>query len=174
VALIMAVAAVVGNAVAGSGQMWHGFGLNALWLLAFGVSVAGFVPSWGANGLALAFAISYVFLALLVTLYAFVRLRVRFASSGVLAGLTAGCVLFTVSLPKGLSAVWLVAAAVAAECALLAVEWYLVLDEGERRRLIEAAGQIHRFNALPRRSGVSYVTSRVPRSGPEELAKSQE
>jgi O-antigen/teichoic acid export membrane protein len=64
VGLLMVLNSVVGNAIAASGKMWHGFLMNLGWFGAFLAVAALLIPVLGVRGLAMAFAFSYCLLTL--------------------------------------------------------------------------------------------------------------
>lgn len=145
VALIVAVGCIPGNAVAGSGRMWHAFWINGFWLIAFVMATLLLVPAWGAVGLSAAFIVSYVLLAIALSAYSVVMLRVRFKGAmwlGLLTFVSAvvAFVLFRAHLSLSLAAV-----ALAAEAILVLTEWRVVLTLGERSGLIEFSARVLRF-----------------------------
>lgn len=73
-AVLTAVANVVGQVITSTMSMWWGLLLNALWAVVFMAAAVLLIPQRGAEGLALAYLIAYVF-HLLVSL-AFVQQRV--------------------------------------------------------------------------------------------------
>lgn len=132
VALLMVVDGVIGNSIAGSGKMWHGFALNGFWALVFFASSAALIPRWGAAGLAATFGISYIVLTLSVSWYGHAVLRITYEKLGVLSGLTcASVVLATLGLLLGNGSGGLVFK-VLLVLAILWVELRWVLDEGDR------------------------------------------
>ncbi len=58
--VLIAVGNVIGNAISSSGNMWFGFGFNALWGVAYIGLAAVLVPGHGALGLASANLIAYI------------------------------------------------------------------------------------------------------------------
>lgn len=66
VGLLMAINSVIGYAIAASGRMWYGFGINTFWLVVFLACSFFLVPMWGSLGLAMSFAISYLTFSILV------------------------------------------------------------------------------------------------------------
>jgi O-antigen/teichoic acid export membrane protein len=69
VALLMVINGMVGNAIAGSGRMWHAFVINLFWLGMFVLFGYFLIPRWGSWGLSINFALSYLFFTVGVWFY---------------------------------------------------------------------------------------------------------
>jgi O-antigen/teichoic acid export membrane protein len=67
-AVLASPASVIGLAISSIGRMWHGFGLNCIWAVAF-VALAQSLIAMGAYGLALAYLYSYIVHLISVTTY---------------------------------------------------------------------------------------------------------
>jgi O-antigen/teichoic acid export membrane protein len=80
----MAINSVIGNAIAASGRMWHGFGINLVWLLIFLGGSFALIPKWGATGLAVCFASSYLVLTATVWYYTRNFLEIRYERANIL------------------------------------------------------------------------------------------
>jgi O-antigen/teichoic acid export membrane protein len=88
VGLLMAINNVIGNAIAASGRMWYGFGVNCFWLVIFLFSCFVFIPRWGGAGLALSFAVSYLAFTVVVWQCSRWLLSIIYERLGLLTGLT--------------------------------------------------------------------------------------
>lgn len=147
VALVIAVGSVAGNAVAGSGRMWHALGFNGFWLVVFLVAGWLLIPAWGAKGLAVAFTVSYLFFAILLSVYAMKVLRVKFEGARCLVSLTGASYLGAILLARTLTPAPFCIAALAVESTLIGIEWRTVLRPAERAKV---AGFVYRhFNVRP-------------------------
>ena len=142
VSIVIAVGSIAGNAVAGSGRMWHALWINGFWVVTFVSSGVFLVPAWGAKGLAITFAVSYLLLAAFLSLYSAVVLRVRFEELKTLTILTTACVLGAILLIKSLTATSFCLVAVFAQLALIGTEWRIVLSPSERARLTTLVTQL--------------------------------
>jgi O-antigen/teichoic acid export membrane protein len=69
VGLLMSINSVIGNAIAASGKMWHGFGFNGLWFAIFILSSELLIPQGGGWGLAMSFVGSYLALSTVAWFY---------------------------------------------------------------------------------------------------------
>lgn len=132
VALLTTINSMVGNAIAGSGRMWHALGINTFWAIIFLVAAFVLIPRWSAMGLAATFVVSYFLLTIASWVYANLFLRVTFERLGLLAVLTissVGLAGLTLRATTGF-AQWVISTLLV--IALLAVELKWVVDEKER------------------------------------------
>ncbi len=67
--MIQSVVAATGPAIQAAGKMWVGFGINALWGTTLISVVWAAAPVWGATGVAFAFVLSYLLLAIVSFAY---------------------------------------------------------------------------------------------------------
>ncbi len=88
VVLAMAINGVIGNAIAGSGRMWHAFALNGFWLVIFVVAALLLIPELGSTGLAATFAVSYSLFGFGVWFYSRRFIGIAFDGLFKLLGLT--------------------------------------------------------------------------------------
>ncbi len=84
----------MGYHIAGTGRMWHGFGIVVLWFLCF-LPLAYFFGRYGVNGLAWAYLCSYAFHVLTLIAYLWIAVKVSLKTSvipllaaGIFAALT--------------------------------------------------------------------------------------
>lgn len=133
VALLMALNSMVGNAIAGAGQMWHGLALNAIWAAIFLAAAAVLIPQWGGMGLVAAFGLSYLLLTIASCLYTKFYLRVNYDRLGLLAILTLASagIAYLVFRSNGGTMEWSFASAVF--FGLMGAELKWALDEKERK-----------------------------------------
>lgn len=131
-ALLMMINSVIGNAIAGTGRMWHGLAINISWLALFVLTGIFLVPRWGAEGLAITFVASY--LALTVGIYSYSRivLKVCFEKLLLLIVLTLASLLFTLRLFSAPADMLWAATSTFLLLALTWVEWKWVIEERER------------------------------------------
>ncbi len=142
VALVIAVGSVIGYAVAGSGRMWHGFWINAFWLVAFISGAMILVPAYSTKGLALAFLISYSLLALAFCGYSKIVLRVGYAPLRSLLILSFSSIAVATTVHASLTGGWLWMTSLLTIAGLIVVEWRLTLNEYERRRLVSLLSRL--------------------------------
>lgn len=76
-AFLLAVSSLVGFAIAGTGKMWHGLGLNLAWSAVFLVLAAVLTGPLAARGMALAYAGAYGFHSVTSLIYAQRALRMK-------------------------------------------------------------------------------------------------
>jgi antigen flippase len=135
VALVVAVGGVIGNAAAGAGRMWHAFGINGLWLVAFVVAAALVIPRWGALGLATAFLLSYLFLGGVFWAYARFALRAKYDHSRGLLTLTLFSALTALAARRLFDGLPLFAAGLLIGAVIVVIEWQVIIGQEERSEI---------------------------------------
>jgi O-antigen/teichoic acid export membrane protein len=136
----MMAGAILGKALTSSGRVWQNAGFDVFWLVSFGGMVVFLVPRWGATGLALSFAISYLLDSLGRGLYCAAKLGTGLDGVPMLTLLAAGGGALTViaaTLPECF-AMYLCGGL--ALVGILATEWFCVLHPSERTAGLRALG----------------------------------
>lgn len=131
-ALLMAINSVIGNAIAGSGRMWHGLAINVFWLALFVIAGVFLVPGHGAEGLAVAFVVSYLALTAGICVYSRVVLNVRYEKVGLLAVLTIASLVLGSRLLAASCDPLTASASALLILALAVAEWKWALEPPER------------------------------------------
>jgi O-antigen/teichoic acid export membrane protein len=154
VGLLMVLNSVVGNAIAASGRMWHGFYMNLGWFAVFITVAALLIPIKGAAGLGVAFAFSYCLLTLGAWFYTRSILGVHYKKLGSLVVLTilAPFIAWPLSHSEG---IWLLIFGVLTGFGYAAASWRLLFTEAERAGL---RAQVRRRSL----SGVRQANSALP------------
>lgn len=141
-ALVIAINAQIGYAVASLGRMWQALALNALWLASF-VPLSHFgVQGRGATGLVAAYCLSYVLFTFMVGAYSIRYLGVRYTRVRFLTLITLMAVAAAVFSGMFLDSVPFLFGRLGLVVLLFAAEWRWVLRADERlraRELLEIA-----------------------------------
>jgi antigen flippase len=135
VGLVVAIGSVIGNAAAGAGRMWHAFGINGLWLVAFWVVATLLVPRWGAQGLAIAFLASYFFLAGVFWVYSRFALMANYDHARFLLALTVLSALAALVARRFLGGLPLIATGLLMVAMIMVMEWQFVIAPKERSEI---------------------------------------
>jgi antigen flippase len=135
VGLVVAIGSIIGNAAAGAGRMWHAFWINGLWLVVFLLTATLTVPRWGAPGLATAFLLSYLFLAIVFWAYSRFALRVKYDHAKVLLALTILSALATMVARRSLDGFPLAATGLLVVAMIAFIEWQFAVHHQERTEI---------------------------------------
>ncbi len=142
-----AIASVVGYSIAGTGKVWHGVALNALWGLYYFTLSWSLVPARGVSGLAFAYFFSYLLHAGTVLAYSklVLRLPIRMVSAPILiASVSLLSIVAFADIASGNSGWWIGSGVLVL---VIAVEWHSLWPAEQDivrtvlRRIIKPFGQ---------------------------------
>jgi PST family polysaccharide transporter len=130
--VMMILNSVVMNACIGRGYLWQALAFHLGWVSVFLTLAHLLIPRQGAMGLAGAFVLSYVPLALGAAVYAAKVLGARFARLAPLVALTVAAFAATLALHRAAHGPLLLILGAALTLLLIAAEWMWVFDRAER------------------------------------------
>ena len=131
-ATFIASGSVVSSVILGIGRMWDALKLNLLWLAAYLCAVFLLVPSYGSEGLAASYAVSYAFYLLLMLWYFWKEFKISVSRmAGYALSLATFVIVFDIYL---LEMGWMVRmfTSVLVAVVFVAAGYFFVLEEKER------------------------------------------